>query len=130
MKKQALLILAFASIIFCANGQNVVWQPETIKSLTSEWTGERTPDGRPKVSDELIERLKGLSMEECWGFLRRYGYNNQFENFSELYENGWQILRPEEVMAGRVVTAQLCRADLISTTMCKLRQKKKVLIPR
>jgi len=45
-------------------------------------------------------------MEECWGFLRRYGYNNQFENFSELYENGWQILRPEEVMAGRVVTAQ------------------------
>jgi 4-hydroxy-4-methyl-2-oxoglutarate aldolase len=106
MKKRVLFILAFAFVVFLANSQNVVWQPETIKALTPEWTGERLSDGRPKVSDALLERLKDLSMEECWGFLGQKGYKNQFENFASLYENGWQILHPEKVMTGRVVTAQ------------------------
>jgi 4-hydroxy-4-methyl-2-oxoglutarate aldolase len=88
------------------NSQTVKWTADDIKLLTAEWTGERTPDGRPKVSDALLERLKALSMEEVWGFLERKGYENQFENFSSIYENGWQILHPEKVMTGRVVTAQ------------------------
>ena len=106
MKKRVLFILTFACIAFLANAQNVVWQPETIKELTSEWTGERLSDGRPKVSDALLERLKSISMEEAWGFLSQKGYKNQFENFASLYENGWEILHPEKVMTGRVVTAQ------------------------
>src|SRR5450759_4950366 len=106
MKKRVLFILAFSFVVFLANAQNVVWQPETIKALTPEWTGERLSDGRPKVSDALLERLKELSMEECWGFLGQKGFKNQFENFASLYENGWQILHPEKVMTGRVVTAQ------------------------
>ena len=93
-------------IVFTAKSQNIVWQPETIKALTSEWTGERTPDGRPKVSDGLLERLRALSMEEVWGSLRSFGYDNQFENFASPYENGWEILHPDKVMTGRVVTAQ------------------------
>ena len=84
----------------------MVWPAESIKELTSEWTGERTPDGRPKVSDQLLERLKALSMEEVWGSLNREGYENQFENFAGMYQNGWEILHPEQVMTGRVVTAQ------------------------
>ena len=106
MKKILLLFVAFALLSYSSKSQNVVWQPESIKALTSEWTGERTPDGRPKVSDELLERLKALSMEEIWGTLRRNGYNNQFENFASTYENGWEILHPDQVMTGRVLTAQ------------------------
>lgn len=45
-------------------------------------------------------------MEEVWGFLSGKGYENQFENFASTFENGWQIIHPEEVMTGRVVTAQ------------------------
>ena len=30
-----------------------------------DWSGERMED-EPKVSDDLLERLKGLSMEEVW----------------------------------------------------------------
>jgi len=45
-------------------------------------------------------------MEECWGFLKGKGYENQFENFSSTYENGWVIIHPDKVMTGRVVTAQ------------------------
>jgi len=106
MKKSLLLLSFIVLISYSSNSQNVVWQPESIKALTSEWTGERTSDGRPKVSDDLLERLKALSMEEIWGTLRRYGYNNQFENFASTYENGWEILHPDQVMTGRVLTAQ------------------------
>ncbi len=106
MRKIFLSIVAIACVTINLQSQNVVWQPETIKALTSEWTGERTPDGRPKVSDELLERLKALSMEEVWGTLRRNGYENQFENFASTYENGWEILHPDQVMTGRVLTAQ------------------------
>ncbi len=87
-------------------GQNVVWPAESIKELTAEWTGERTEDGRPKVSDELLERLKTLTMEEVWASLRNRGYHLQFENFASTFQNGWEILHPEKVMTGRVVTAQ------------------------
>jgi len=106
MRKRAILFLTLILIVTCAKSQNVVWPAENIKTLTSDWTGERTPDGRPKVSDQLLERLKALSMEEVWGFLSGKGYENQFENFASTYENGWQILHPEKVMTGRVVTAQ------------------------
>jgi hypothetical protein len=106
MKKQAFLTLVL--ILCCAPSkpQSVKWAPDDVKALTPEWTGERTPDGRPKVSDDLLERLKRISMEEVWGFLGGKGYENQFENFSSIFENGWQILHPDQVMTGRVVTAQ------------------------
>ncbi len=115
MKTPFFMLLAVVFLSgFQSQAQNVVWPAENIKQLTSDWTGERLPDGRPKVSDQLLERLKSLSMEEVWGTLRRSGYNNQFENFASMYENGWEILHPENVMTGRVLTAQFMpfRKDL------------------
>ncbi|MEM9671638.1 MAG: RraA family protein [Bacteroidota bacterium] len=115
MKKTMILAVAFLMIgSTYINAQNVVWPKQNIKDLTMEWEGERTPDGRPKVSDDLLERLKALSMEEVWSSLRNRGYLNQFENFASTYQNGWEILHPEQVMTGRVVTAQFMplREDL------------------
>lgn len=106
MKKSISGLLILAITCTFSNAQNVVWPAQNIQELTSEWEGERTPDGRPKVSDELLERLKKLTMEEVWGSLRNRGYLNQFENFASTYQNGWEILHPEQVMTGRVVTAQ------------------------
>ncbi|MBN7811239.1 RraA family protein [Algoriphagus sp. H41] len=82
-----------------AFSQNVGASPEFIKALTAEWKGERFPDGRPKVSDSILERLKNISIEETWGVLRNKGYNNQ-------YEGDWQLIWPDSAMTGRVVTAQ------------------------
>ncbi len=90
------LWMAFATN---SRAQEVGASPEYIKALTSEWKGERLPDGRPKVSDALLQRLKNISIEEAWGVLRNKGYNNQ-------YEGDWQIIWPDSVMTGRVVTAQ------------------------
>jgi len=106
MRKQTIVILTFLLVGSAAFSQTVKWPAEDVKALTSEWTGERTPDGRPKVPDALLERLKAVSVEEVWSFLRSKGYLNQFENFASTYENGWQILHPDKVMTGRVVTAQ------------------------
>ncbi len=99
MTKKIPLLAAFILTCLIAGAQNVGSSPEYIKALTSEWKGERFPDGRPKVSDALLERLKNISIEEAWGVLRNKGYQNQFEN-------DWQIINPDEPMTGRVVTAQ------------------------
>lgn len=109
MKYPILVILFFVSLSL-ATAQNVIWPAENTTQLTNAWEGERTPDGRPKVSEQLLERLKALSMEEVWATLRRNGYNNQFENFASVYENGWEILYPDQVMTGRALTAQFMPA--------------------
>ena len=114
MKKILYLFIVLGCFSPSVKSQHVVWPAENIKALTAEWKGDRTSDGRPKVSDDLLERLKALSMEEVWGSLRRKGYLNQFENFSGTHENEWEILHPEQVMTGRVLTAQFMplREDL------------------
>lgn len=93
------MIIALVAGSFLCQSQNVGSSPDYIKALTAEWKGERFPDGRPKVSDEILERLKNISVEEAWGVLRNKGYHNQ-------YEGEWQVIFPDSAMTGRVVTAQ------------------------
>jgi len=89
--------------IFLLMGWNVNSQitasPEKIKFYTASWTGERFPDGRPKVEDDYLDRLLNLSIEEVWAVLRNAGYYCQFEA-------GWQIVHPDQPFVGRAVTAQ------------------------
>ena len=47
-------------------------------AMTAAWKGDRSPDGRPKVPDDLLRRMKAVSIEEAWEVLRRRGYENQF----------------------------------------------------
>ncbi len=82
-----------------ANAQRVGSSPEYIKALTSNWKGERFPDGRPKVAGNILARLKNISIEEAWSVLRNKGFQNQFES-------NWIVINPDSAMTGRVVTAQ------------------------
>jgi len=99
MAKFPVCILVFLLLQVSSSAQNITLTQDQIKSITPEWKGERSADGRPKVSDKFLERLKHISMEEAWGYLRGKGYQNQ-------YENDWMVIRPDSVMVGRVVTAQ------------------------
>ena len=72
---------------------------EDVIEYTAEWTGERFADGRPKVSDDLIERMRSVTLEEAWATLRSAGYNHQ-------YEDGWLSIFPDKVLVGRALTAQ------------------------
>jgi len=76
----------------------VLTDPERLRALTPEWSGERFADGRPRVPDALLERMKLVTTEEAWGVLRRHGYHFQFAG-------GWLNLHPERVLVGRAVTA-------------------------
>lgn len=106
MKMKVLFVLAFVFITAGISAQEVVWQPDVIKKLTPKWTGERYADGRPKVPEALLERLKNCAFEEVQAYLGMYGYRNVFENFANLNERGWYIIHPEKVMTGRALTAQ------------------------
>ena len=61
--------------------------------------GERFADGRPKVSDALIERAKKIGIEEAWQILHNEGYNNQ-------YEGNWKMVHDDVPVVGRAVTAR------------------------
>lgn len=60
---------------------------------------DRFPDGRPRVPDDLLERMKLVTTEEAWAVLRHHGYHRQFEG-------GWLETHPGTIMVGRAVTAQ------------------------
>ncbi|MVM39306.1 RraA family protein [Spirosoma sp. HMF3257] len=66
--------------------------------LTSEWKGERFADGRPKVSDNLIERAKHIGLDDAWTVLKNEGYTNQFEG-------NWKLIHNDVPVTGRAVTA-------------------------
>lgn len=70
---------------------------ETVE-YTREWDGERFEDGRPKVSDEILERMKQVTVTQAWGVLRGKGYQWQ-------YEDGWFCTHPGQVLVGRALTA-------------------------
>ncbi len=74
--------------------------PDNVRLLTPQNPYERLPDGRPRVPDELLERLKIVTNDEAWFVLgRNHGYHYQFAG-------DWPIhLHPERMLIGRAVTA-------------------------
>ena len=96
--KKSWLVLA---IIFCqlqSYSQNVQISKEELIALTPEWKGERFPDGRPKVPDDIIRRMKPVTIEEAWAILVGAGYRYQIAD-------GWeQIINPDSVLVGRAYT--------------------------
>ena len=72
--------------------------PEELIDYTPEWTGERFADGRPKVPDNILERMRLVTITEAWGILRGDGFHHQ-------YEGGFICTHPGEVLVGRALTA-------------------------
>ena len=73
--------------------------PEDLTALTHLNPFDRFADGRPRVPDDLLERLKLVTTEEAWGILRQHGYHRQFEG-------NWLETHPGTITVGRTVTAQ------------------------
>ncbi|WP_298737928.1 RraA family protein [uncultured Chitinophaga sp.] len=71
---------------------------EQLIAMTPEWKGERFADGRPKVPDSILNRMKAVSLEEAWAVLRNERYKHQFDG-------NWKTINPDSVLVGRAVTA-------------------------
>jgi 4-hydroxy-4-methyl-2-oxoglutarate aldolase len=72
---------------------------EDLVELTELNPFERFASGRPRVPDDLIERMKLVTTEEAWGVLRKHGYHRQFAG-------NWLETHPGTITVGRAVTAQ------------------------
>ncbi len=72
---------------------------EQLVKYTEKNPYDRFPDGRPKVPDEVLEKLRSMSAEEVLPIVRR-GYPNQ-------YADGFRILNPGKNLIGRAMTLQL-----------------------
>lgn len=94
----AVAVLFVLATLLPAQAQLGLFSREQRVAFTPEWHGERFPDGRPRVSDELLQRLKTVTADEAWDVLQGAGYRNQFEA-------DWKVINPGDRMVGRVVTA-------------------------
>lgn len=80
---------------------------EDIIQLTKDWTGERFANGRPKVSNDILHRVRNITLEQAWHALWLRGYKYQFEGEFKTTHSGVKLV-------GRAVTVVMVpkRPDL------------------
>jgi regulator of RNase E activity RraA len=97
MRVSAIFLAAFcAASVFAQPG---IFTRDLLVKYTPDWKGERFPDGRPKVPDGILQRMKTVTLEEAWAELRSAGFNHE-------YEDGWLSIHQDKVLVGRALTAQ------------------------
>jgi len=73
---------------------------ELLIKYTPEWQGERFADGRPKVPDAVLKRMRTVTLEEAWAVIKQAAYGHQYD------DNWGTVIHPEKVLVGRALTAQ------------------------
>ena len=91
------LIVIVMTIALSIRAQEVQISKEELIALTPKWEGERFPDGRPKVPDDILKRMKNVSVEEAWSTMKNAGYAHQIAE-------DWKIINPDSVLVGRAFT--------------------------
>ena len=83
--KKSWLVLGVVFLYLQSYSQQVQISKEELIAFTPEWKGERFPDGRPKIPDNLLQRAKRIMIDDAWTVLKNEGYLNQ-------YEGGWKTV--------------------------------------
>lgn len=108
MRIYLILLLLLAPL---ASAQLWKMTPEELTRLTAKSTFERFPDGRPKVPDALLDKLRtmDIAIEDLIVQARNAGFTNQYEG------GNWKVLNPSKKLIGRAVTVQFmpARPDLM-----------------
>lgn len=110
MKKRFILFFTFLLLLsYVKPSFSQTISKEELTFLTSEWKGERFADGRPKISDDLIERAKFIGLDDAWTILKNEGYTNQFER-------NWKMVHDDVKVVGRALTARFMpsRPDIVN----------------
>ena len=72
--------------------------PEEIVEYTPLWEGERFADGRPRVPDEVLDRMVNVTLTQAWSVCKSAGFLFQFEG-------DFTCTQPGKVLVGRALTA-------------------------
>ncbi len=99
MKNYSTFFFSLLLLLDLSSGLAQNLSKEQLLDLTPLWQGERFDDGRPKVTQSILERMKQVSIEEAWVVLKNEGYFNQFEG-------NWQPLHDDVPFVGRALTVQ------------------------
>jgi hypothetical protein len=102
--------------VTCAHGQFVLTKEQMI-AYTTDNPYERFSDGRLKVPDALLEKVKGLVIEEAYGAVKSQGFPNQFAG-------DWKMLHPGKKLVGRAFTVQFMPLRPESPRPCKARPQR------
>jgi regulator of RNase E activity RraA len=118
------VLVAAAFLCFVAarvEAQPGVLTRELLIEYTPEWTGERFADGRPKVPDAILDRMKSVTLEEAWAVVTGAGFSHQFDD-------GWLSIHPDKVLVGRALTSQWLpgRPDVLRVIEAKGRAQGRV----
>ena len=83
-----LSLVLVAVVVPGASAQQGFFTSEDVIRYTPDWHGERFADGRPKVPDDILDRMTRVTLEEAWAVLQQNGFMHQ-------YEDGWLSIHPE-----------------------------------
>lgn len=73
---------------------------QEVEYLTPLWKGERMEDGRPKVPDSVLKRMRNLTLEEVW----QLGWDN---NYEFQFEGDFKTTHPTTAtLIGRALTIE------------------------
>ena len=98
MKLFKQLSIVLVLFLMASHGKAQQISKDELIFLTPEWKGERFADGRPKVSDAILKRMKLVTLEEAWAVLKG-------ANYKHAYADGWLCINPDSVLVGRALTA-------------------------
>lgn len=105
-------IAAAGFLLAAVSAPAQLWQlkPEELAKASTKGNLEHFADGRPKVSDALLAKLRemDIAIEDMMGQIKSAGYGSQFAG-----EN-WKVLNPQKKLVGRAFTVQFmpARPDL------------------
>ena len=100
-----ILVTALALLLTVAaqvEAQPGVLTKELLIEYTPDWKGERFPDGRPKVPDAILDRMKLVTLEEAWAVVTGAGFSHQFDD-------KWLSIHRDKVLVGRALIEQILR---------------------
>ena len=121
MRRIVAALLLLPLLVPCITRAQVKMTREQMLFYTSQWKGDRFPDGRPRLPDSLLQRAVDMTIEDVWEYLRDHGYRNQFEA-------GWQALHIDKPFAGRALTAQYMptRPDMRQAILAEGKQEGRI----
>src|SRR5260370_37773595 len=96
----AISFLITATLLAPAYGQVFRLTREQMIKYTAKNPFDRCEDGHTKVDDRMLQRVKGLSLEQAWGILLNKGYQHQFAR------RDFEGLHPRNKHVGEAGTAQ------------------------
>ena len=116
ISKKSLFVFIILLVFFLqTKSQQVQISKEQLIALTPAWKGERFADGRPKVPDNILKRMRSVSVEEAWAVMKNAGYAYQVAE-------GWMQINPDSVLTGRAVIATFmpARPDVLPQCLMRL----------